>query len=59
MEEDTLILSSIFDWYGEDFGDNEAEIIQHLLKYMEPERKELLEQYHSIDGFRYDWSLNE
>ncbi len=59
MEEDALILSSIFDWYGEDFGDNEAEIIQHLLKYMEPERKEMLEQYHSIDGFRYDWSLNE
>ncbi len=59
MEEDTLILSSIFDWYGEDFGDSEAEIIQHLLQYMEPERREVLEQHHSIDGFRYDWSLNE
>ncbi|MCY3768890.1 MAG: DUF547 domain-containing protein [Gammaproteobacteria bacterium] len=59
MEDDILILSSIFDWYRDDFGDNEAEIIQHLLKYTEPERKKVLEQYNSIDGFRYDWSLNE
>ncbi|MDC5807779.1 DUF547 domain-containing protein [Vibrio europaeus] len=46
-------LSSIYDWFAEDFG-NKQELIQHLAKY----RSELA----NLSGkfsYEYDWDLNE
>ena len=31
--EDDLVLSKIYDWYADDFGDNEKELLQHLMRY--------------------------
>ncbi len=54
-----LVLSSIYDWYAEDFGDEESEIIMHLIEYADDELADSLIQYDSIDDYQYNWLLNE
>lgn len=46
-------LSSIYDWFADDFG-NKQELIQHLAKY----RAELT-SLRSKFNYEYDWSLND
>ncbi len=54
-----LILSSIYKWYAEDFGGDDQAVIGHLLKYAEPALAAEIRAAQSIDGYKYDWSLNE
>lgn len=58
VQGDVLTLSSIFDWYSTDFGENESEVIDFIGEYRD--------QRDSIDlnGLKkilydYDWNLNE
>lgn len=51
--------SSIFNWYGDDFGDNEAEILDHVRLYASPELTEKLDGITKISRYDYDWALNE
>jgi hypothetical protein len=69
----TVYLSSIFKWFGEDFeqtygqpenieGFNEKEtaIINYVSKYLTPEDKQYLTQGgYNLKYSNYDWSLNE
>ena len=52
-----LRLSSIYDWYGEDFGTRE-ELTSHLLQYAEGDTAETIRN--AAGGFRfdYDWRIN-
>lgn len=63
LDNDRLVLSSIFDWYSEDFGDNDDEIITYLSGLADDDLKRRLQNYlndrQSIDDYRYDWALNE
>ncbi|MFO0997086.1 MAG: DUF547 domain-containing protein [Alphaproteobacteria bacterium] len=59
IEKGRLIVSSIFVWYGEDFGPNDAAVIAHLARYAEPALKEALRGRTKIDGHQYDWSIND
>jgi hypothetical protein len=54
-----LTLSSIYDWYGYDFGRNEAEVLAHLRRYAGPELASQLAAFKGRINYRYDWSLNE
>ena len=55
-----LQLSKIYDWYSEDFGKSEAEIVHHLLQYASPEKAKLIKTYqNSSIRYEYDWSLND
>ncbi len=54
-----LTLSSIYDWYGGDFGKDEAGIIAHLVRHAEPSLAESLKAATGIDGYDYDWALND
>lgn len=54
----TMYLSSIFKWYGSDFGANEKEVVQYLLRYMSASDRDRLVSYR-IAYLDYDWSLNE
>lgn len=54
-----LKVSSIFDWYMEDFGGNEAGVLTELRKYAEPDLAAALENISGISSYRYDWSLND
>jgi hypothetical protein len=55
--DDALIASSIFDWYGGDWGD-QAAVLDHAREYASPKTKAMLDDATKIDGFDYDWALN-
>ncbi len=53
LEGNTLILSSIYDWYSEDFG-NQKQLLQHLIRYR-PD----LNNFQGSTDYQYDWGLNK
>ena len=59
IEDGELIVSSIYDWYDEDFGGSEEEVIEHLLDYASEALEERLSDFDGIDDYEYDWALNE
>ncbi len=54
-----LVVSSIYDWYQADFGGSEAGVIDHLMEHARPGLRERLQDFREIEGYRYDWSLNQ
>ena len=56
---DALIVSGLFDWYAEDFGHNQQQVIEHFKHYAQPPLRRRLAQADEIDDFFYDWSLND
>lgn len=55
----SLAVSSIYDWYGEDFGDSEQELINHFLIYANDDLKLKISSADGISDYVYDWALNE
>ena len=55
---DSLIVSSIYVWYQEDFGDTDQGVIAHLKRFAGPELSAKLEKAGEISDHDYDWSLN-
>ena len=53
-----LVVSSIYEWYKEDFGDSDDGIIRHLRQYAAPELAAALAKVARIDDDDYDWALN-
>lgn len=53
-----ITLSSIYNWFREDFGANEAQIIARLQKHADGPAKAALAGKTSVDEYAYDWSLN-
>ena len=54
-----LVLSSIYDWFREDFDGSEEGVLRHLRRYAAAELNERLENYSGRISYEYDWSLNE
>ncbi len=54
-----LHVSSIYNWFREDFGGSERRIIDHLRRYAKPDLNERLADFRRIDRFAYDWNLND
>jgi hypothetical protein len=54
-----LVISRIWQWYREDFGQTDADVIRHLATYAEPGLQRELAGLREIDGYDYDWNLNE
>lgn len=52
-------LSSLYDWYDDDFGNDEAGILAHIAIYAEPPLAEALAASPSVIGYGYDWRLND
>jgi hypothetical protein len=53
-----LRISSIYTWFREDFGGNEAGVIAHLRRYAEPALGARLSERSAIAEDAYDWALN-
>ena len=53
-----LQVSSIYDWFEEDFGGSETGVIKHLRQYADADLKAGLEKIDRIDNDSYDWNLN-
>lgn len=62
-EENTLLISMIFEWYKADFGGNDQSVVDTVLNHLdEGEKKNFLREHR--DGIRikyqsYDWNLNQ
>ena len=54
-----VTVSKIYKWYKEDFGNNDAGILNHVITYAAPDKKAALKARGKIDKSDYDWSLNE
>lgn len=59
LEGDRLVLSSIYDWFQEDFGGSEAGVLAHLTRYARPELARALKGFRGTIDYAYDWSLND
>jgi hypothetical protein len=59
IEGGRVIVSSIYGWFEEDFGGDERGVVEHLERYAAPGLRQQLERVSSIDGYEYDWSLND
>ena len=58
FENGDLVVSSIYDWFIEDFGDDEAGVLAHLRQYAAPALAEKLAGHRRLDRSTYDWRLN-
>ncbi|GBE44349.1 hypothetical protein BMS3Bbin10_02440 [bacterium BMS3Bbin10] len=54
-----VVVSSLYDWYAEDFGGSLESIRAHLGKYAEPALAEKIAGVTSFDQYRYNWVLND
>ena len=54
-----LNVSKIYEWFAYDFGNSETGVLNHLAKYLTPDRAKAVKKIGRISGTKYDWSLNE
>ena len=59
VESGKLQVSSIYDWFADDFGGSPAGVIAHLKQFAAAPLMQALGQRSKIDGDGYDWTLNE
>jgi len=52
-----LTLSSIYDWFSEDFGGEEG-VLDHIASFADPATARQLAEYGGRIRYDYDWSLN-
>jgi len=52
-------VSKIYDWYKEDFGGSDQGVISHISQYANPTTLSKISGVGSIEGYYYDWSLND
>lgn len=50
--------SSIYEWYGNQFGDLKG-VIAHMTRYARPELRRSLQTVSKIDAYEYDWKLSD
>ena len=58
LDESGSVVSSIYFWYPEDFGNSEAGVLEHLRKYAEGDLAEKLRDFDGSLDHDYDWTLN-
>ena len=56
---DRVVVSSIYEWYAEDFGNTEESVLAHLVDYADDELAARLDGFDGAIEYDYDWSLNE
>ena len=59
VEGGELIVSKIYAWFSEDFGDSDENVIAHLRYLAEPPLAKKLEGITAIEDYEYDWRLND
>lgn len=58
LADSELVVSSIYVWFKEDFGGNDAGVIAHLRRYADEPLAAELAQIDRLGGDDYDWQLN-
>ena len=58
LDKNELVLSSLFQWYREDFAADEAGAIAYLAAHAPPTVAARLRGFHGAVSYAYDWDLN-
>ncbi len=58
IEGQRLYVSTIYKWFAEDFDGGEKAVLDHLRRFATPELANRLANFVAIDGYRYDWAIN-
>ncbi len=58
ISDSRLTLSSIFKWYGDDFGETVADRLGWIAAYARPDLAETLADWDGRIRYEYDWRLN-
>jgi len=53
------VVSSLYEWYGPDFGGSVPCILAHIRKYAGPVLADRIAGVTQIAGYEYDWALND
>ena len=59
VDDEFIVLSSIYKWYPEDFGSTEKSVIEHLVHYADGELAAFLKGFEGTVDYDYDWKLNQ
>ncbi len=59
VDDEFIVLSSIYQWYPEDFGSTEESVFQHLVNYADADLAAFLEGFQGTIDYDYDWKLNQ
>ena len=59
IEDGRLVVSSLYEWYQEDFGGDDRGVISHLRRYADPGLRSRLAGIERIGDHAYDWRLND
>lgn len=62
LKNKTAIISRIFDWFGDDFGESDKEVLKYISTFLPDDVRKDINQ--NIDKWtisykKYDWNLNE
>ncbi len=60
QDDGRFVLSSLYDWYRDDFGKSDSDFIAHLKSFAGQELMAILGDINDLDiaGYEYDWALN-
>lgn len=61
LTENTLVLSSIYNWFSDDFGENTQALLEHIKHYAKPALKAKLNNFNNDTNnikYAYNWKLN-
>jgi hypothetical protein len=59
FDDGRLVLSSLYRWYREDFGDGRDALLAHLARYAGESLASRLEAFDGRIEYQYDWRLND
>lgn len=59
VEKERLVVSSIYHWYGEDFGGSQQNLIAHLRRFSGRALAQQLQHVTRVADHSYDWRLND
>ena len=59
VDEDFMVISSIYDWWILDFGNSDEGVLEHLVKYADDELAAKLKDFAGAIDYEYDWDLNQ
>ncbi len=59
VDDDFLMISSIYNWYVEDFGNSQETVLAHLIQYAEAGLAARLKNFAGSVDYEYDWNLNQ
>ncbi len=57
--DDRIVVSSIYAWFRDDFGNSEEDVMAHLKRYADGPLADRLRDFDGTIDYAYDWRLNQ